>query len=101
MLAFETDEAVCGATKSVRMEQRTTQEAKELIERAARMMGVHASEFTLVAAAKAARQTVKDYSLTVLSSGDHQAFMNAFETEKPSDELVALMKRHRGAASKK
>lgn len=100
MLAFETDEPVAG-TKTVRMEQRTTQRAKALIEEAACLLGVNASEFMVVAAAKAARETVREYSTTILKKEQHEAFLRAFDTDKPTDEMVALMKMHSEVAAQR
>jgi uncharacterized protein (DUF1778 family) len=93
MLPYETDYSTQD-TKSVRMEQRTTQQTKELIERAACLLGVNASEFTVAAAAKAARETVRDYESTVLQPSAHAAFVKAMEATEPTADLVALMKLH-------
>lgn len=100
MLAFQTDSSLHGA-KSVRMEQRTTEKAKELIEHAARLCGINASEFTVAAATKAARETVRDYENTVLTPKDHAAFLNALEATEPTAELVDLMKLHAKLATRK
>jgi uncharacterized protein (DUF1778 family) len=76
------------------MEQRTTEQAKNLIERAAALLGVNASEFTVAAAAKAARETLRDYEITTIRQEDHAAFLRALDETEPSDDLVALMKLH-------
>src|SRR5829696_7019017 len=93
MLAFHIDEAVQGA-KNARMEQRTTQQAKELIELAASLLGVNASEFTVIAATRAARETVREYETTALTPSDHKAFMQAFDATDPTPDLVSLMRLH-------
>ena len=93
MLAYKTDYSIHG-TKSVRMEQRTTQQAKELIEQAACLLGVNASEFTVAAAARVARETLRDYENTALQPSAHAAFMRAMEATEPTADLVALMKLH-------
>jgi uncharacterized protein (DUF1778 family) len=90
MLAYKEDETIIGV-KSARMEQRTTQEAKELIEQAAGIYGINASEFTTIAAVKAARDTLKEYQVTVLSPKAHAAFMLAFEATEPTEDLRTLM----------
>jgi uncharacterized protein (DUF1778 family) len=90
MLAYKEDDTTTGA-KTTRMEQRTTLEAKELIEQAAGIYGINASEFTTMAAVKAARDTLKEYQVTVLSPKAHAAFMRAFETTEPTEELRAFM----------
>ena len=92
MLPFNADR-LRGA-KTARMEQRTTVEAKELIERAARMLGVNASEFTVVAATEAARRTLRDYEATVLQPEAHAAFLQALDATEPTRALVDLMGLH-------
>jgi uncharacterized protein (DUF1778 family) len=90
MFVRKEDEATVGV-KNARMEQRTTQEAKELIEQAAGIYGISASEFTTMAAVKAARDTLKEYQVTVITPKAHAAFMRAFEATEPTEELRALM----------
>lgn len=93
MLAFELEQPPLAA-KPARMEQRTNTVAKELIERAARALGVNASEFTVTAACRAARETLGQYQVTALKPEAQQAFLDAFEREKPEPALVDLMRLH-------
>ena len=93
MLAYQEDETTMGA-KTARMEQRTTQEAKELIEKAANVLGINASEFIVSAAARAARETLKEYEGTLLTPEDHEAFIRALDATEPTTDLVALMSLH-------
>jgi len=93
MLPYRADQSVRGP-KSARMEQRTTQEAKELIEKAASLLGVNASEFTVAAAAKAARDTIRDYEVTALQPSAHAAFIAALEATEPTKSLADLMTLH-------
>ena len=93
MLGFKAEEAAQGA-KSARMEQRTTQGAKDLIERAASLLGVNASEFTVLAATRAARETIRDYEMTTLKPDAHEAFMRALDATEPSRDMVELMRMH-------
>jgi uncharacterized protein (DUF1778 family) len=90
MLAYHADYSLRG-TKTVRMEQRTTPEAKALIEEAARLLGINPSEFTTSAAAKVARETLKEHESTVLTEKDHEAFLRAWEATEPTADLVRLM----------
>jgi uncharacterized protein (DUF1778 family) len=83
------------------MEQRTTRQAKELIEQAACLLGVNASEFIVSVAAKAARETLRDYEQTKLTAPAHQAFMRALDATEHPAKLVALMKMHREVSGKK
>lgn len=93
MLAHQADLSLRGA-KSVRMEQRTTAQAKELIEQAACLLGINASEFTVAAAAKVARDTLRDYETTALQPSAHAAFMEAMDATEPTKSLVDLMTLH-------
>ena len=93
MLAFADD--VCApAPRSERMEQRTTVQAKTLIERAARSLGVNSSEFVTVAATRMARETLQNYEHTVLKPEAHRAFMAAFDATEPTSALLDLMSLH-------
>lgn len=96
MLAFQGPAEA--SQKTARMEQRTTEQTKALIERAASLLGVNASEFTVAAAAKAARETLRDYETTIVRPDDHAAFLRALDAE-PTDDLVALLKLHAEATA--
>jgi len=98
MLAFEAVSET--GAKKVRMEQRTTQETKELIERAARLQGVNASEFVVAHVVQAARETISRLEVTALTLADREAFMRAFDAE-PAPELVELMRLHGEATTGK
>ncbi len=93
MLSYEADSSLHG-TKSARMEQRTTQQAKDLIEKAANLLGVSPSEFTVQAAAAAARQTVSAYETTALKPSAHEAFFKALDATEPTPDLAALLQMH-------
>ncbi|HIJ61108.1 MAG TPA: DUF1778 domain-containing protein [Rhodospirillaceae bacterium] len=92
MLKFEPHRQA--GTRTARLEQRTTPETKDLIERAAALQGVNASEFVLAHAALAARETINRLEATVLTPADRQAFLQAFDAE-PTTDLVALLSLHK------
>lgn len=94
MLPYQTDFALQGR-KTARLEQRTTQQAKELIEQAACLLGVNASDFVISVATKAARETLRDYEQTRLTAPAHEAFLRALDATLPSDKLVDLMRLHK------
>ena len=96
MLAFQSAPDV--SQKTARMEQRTTEHTKSLIERAASLLGINASEFTVAAAAKADRDTLREHETTTIRPEDHAAFLRALDTEATAD-LVALLKLHSEAAA--
>jgi uncharacterized protein (DUF1778 family) len=100
MLAYKEDETTITGAKTVRMEQRTTQKAKALIEEAASLLGINASEFTVSAAARVARETLKEYQGTVLTPKDHEAFIRALDATEPTQDLIDLMSLHAKVASK-
>ena len=78
------------STESVRINLRTSPEAKALIERAAAMMGSTVSGFMLQNAYEAARRVVADEDTLVLSQAAFEAFIAACET--PAEPTPALMK---------
>jgi uncharacterized protein (DUF1778 family) len=87
--------------RSARMEQRTTPEARELIERASRLQGVNASEFVTVHAVSAARETIRRLEGTVLRPEDRDAFMRAFNDGEPNRTLKDIMALHRRVTSRR
>jgi uncharacterized protein (DUF1778 family) len=100
MLAYQTDFTAEGR-KTARLEQRTTQQAKELIEQAAYLLGVNASDFVVSVATKAARETLRDYEQTRLTAPAHDAFLRALDATEPSDKLVELMRMHKEVSAQK
>jgi len=92
MLAFQSNDP--GDVKKVRMEQRISSEGKGIIELAARLQGVGLSEFVVASSVLAARETISKLQATVLRAEDVEAFMHAFEDEKPAESLVDLFTLH-------
>jgi uncharacterized protein (DUF1778 family) len=88
-------------SRTARMEQRTTPEAKELIERAANLLGVNASEFLVSNGVAAARETIRRFDSTVIQPEDRDAFMQAFDDTEPNGDLVDLMTLHRRVTSRR
>jgi uncharacterized protein (DUF1778 family) len=100
MLPYIADASLQGA-KTARMEQRTTPQAKDLIEQAAALLGINPSEFMIAAAARMARETLRDHERTVLTPPAHAAFMQALEATEPTDKLIELMKLHADVSAEK
>ncbi len=94
MLAYDKERSRGQGSKTARMEQRLTPEAKDTIERAAGMLGVNPSEFTVLAATEAARSVLRQYETTMLKPEAHAAFRAALDDVAPSRELVDLMALH-------
>src|ERR1700719_4231546 len=99
MLAFRA--APQTGARTARMEQRTTRETKELIERAAYLQGVNASEFLVAHGAIAAKETIRRFEDTVIRPEDRDAFMRAFDDTEPNQDQVDLMTMHRQVTSRK
>jgi len=98
MLAIA-EHAQTGA-RTARMEQRTTPETKELIERAAYLQGVNASEFLIAYGAEAARETISRFEGTMLRPEDRDAFMRAFDDTEPTEGLKEILALHGRVTSK-
>lgn len=94
MFALREDALLKGG-KTARMEQRTTEEAKKIIEEAASLLGVNGSEFTTQAAVKAARETINGYGTTTLTRADQEAFARAIDNVEPTEDLIAFVRRHK------
>ncbi|MEF3698250.1 type II toxin-antitoxin system TacA family antitoxin [Desulfolutivibrio sp.] len=93
MLAFQAHDVDEGK-KRVRMEQRLSSEAKEIIEKAARLQGIPLSEFVVANSVMAARETISKLQTTILRPEDAEAFMLALEDTTPCQELVDLFTLH-------
>lgn len=81
-------------TQSVRINLRTSAEAKALIERAAAIMGSTVSGFMLQNGYEAAHRLVAAQEAITLSDRDRDLFLNALaDTGEPPQGLVDLMRR--------
>ncbi len=82
-------------TESARINLRTSQEVKEMIERAAAAVGSTVSSFMLQSATEVARRVLAEREVIVLSDRDRDAFLNAIDNPpEPTQALIDLM-RHR------
>jgi uncharacterized protein (DUF1778 family) len=81
------------ATESARINLRTSQELKDLIERAASMMGATVSSFMLQSAADVARRVLAQQEVITLSDRDRDAFLTALDNPPaPTQALIDLMR---------
>ena len=86
--------AATHASESARINLRTSQEAKALIERAAALMGTTVSSFMLQNAYEAARRVVAENDTLMLSQKAFDEFVAACEKPaKPTKALRDLMPR--------
>ncbi len=80
------------ATESVRINLRTSPEAKALIERAAAIMGSTVSGFMLQNAYEAATRVVAQQEVITLSDRDRDAFLAMLDNSpEPTQALIDLM----------
>ena len=100
MLTYHLDPLQVAPARA-RMEQRTTAEAKDLIERAAHALGISPSEFVTAAACREARATLGQCQTTRISPQAASAFVAAFEREEPAPALVDLMRLHATVAAER
>ena len=100
MLAYELDPCQ-DAPSRARMDLRTSPEAKGLIERAARALGISSSEFVTAAACREARETLTKCEVTHVPPEAAQAFVDAFEREDPAPGLVSIMRLHATVSAKR
>ena len=88
-MAFDTMDET---KRSARMEQRVSLRDKELIERAASLQGIKASEFVVSQSVTAARETISRLEVTRLTAEDRDAFLRAFEDEEVNEALVDVFR---------
>lgn len=82
-------------TESARINLRTSQEVKEMIERAAAAVGATVSSFMLQNATEVARRVLAEQEVIVLSDRDRDAFLNALDNPpEPPQALIDLMRLH-------
>lgn len=80
------------STDPVRINIRTTPEAKAMIERAAALMGTTVSAFMIQNAYEAAQRLVADWETVTLSDRDRDAFLSALDhPPEPNEALRRLM----------
>ena len=80
--------------RTERLEQRLSPQAKKVIERAAALQGVTASEFARSQTLRAANETINRMETTRLTSEDREAFLCAFDDRTPNEALIDLFELH-------
>jgi uncharacterized protein (DUF1778 family) len=79
-----------------RIEARLSSEAKAVIQRAADISGRSVSDFVVSSALEAARETIREHEVIVLSARDSIMFVEALLNPKgPNEALLAAARRHR------
>lgn len=98
MLGFNDETNDIKERSSERMNFRTRPRIKQMIQRAAALMGVDDSVFTMNAAYRSAMETIAAHERTKLAPVDHEAFFAALDnppapTEKLHDAFARREKR--------
>ena len=79
-----------------RIEARLSSEAKAVIQRAADISGRSVSDFVVTSALEAAKATIRDHAVIVLSARDSNTFVEALLNPiGPNEALNAAAHRHR------
>jgi uncharacterized protein (DUF1778 family) len=79
-----------------RIEARLSSEAKAVIQRAADISGRSVSDFVVTSALEAAKETIRDHGVIVLSARDSKTFVEALlNPTGPKEALLAAAHRHR------
>lgn len=92
-------QAKSSSTKERRIDLRIQPEAKEIIQKAADLMGMSVSSFLVFTGLKAARAELSGQNETKLSDRDRDLFLRALDSPPaPNAALLAAMSRFRGQA---
>jgi uncharacterized protein (DUF1778 family) len=86
--------------RTERLEQRLSPRAKEAIEHAAALQGVTASEFARSHTLQAAQETIGRMEVTRLTAEDRDAFLRAFDDERPNEALIDIFELHAQATGR-
>ena len=79
-----------------RIEARLSSEAKAVIQRAADISGRSVSDFIVTSALEAAKETIREHGVIVLSARDTETFVEALlNPTGPNEALLAAARRHR------
>jgi len=83
-------------SKPERLEARLPSDAKAIIQRAADISGRSVSDFVVSSALEAAKETIREHEIIVLSARDSITFVEALLNPKgPNEALLAAARRHR------
>ncbi len=89
-------EASEAKAKPERIEARLSSDAKVVIQRAAEISGRSVSDFVVNSALEAAKETIREHEVIVLSARDSIIFIEALlNPEGPNEALLAAARRHR------
>ena len=96
MTAIETHESKTKSSRSARLEARITLEQKDLLARAAALLGRSLTDFVVTSAYETAARTVREHEAMILSARDRKAFVNAvLHPPAPGARLRKAARRYR------
>ena len=85
--------SIASPTESARINLRTSQEVKWMIERAAAAVGATVSSFMLQNATEVARRVLAEQEVIVMSDRDRDTFLDALDNPpEPTQALIDLMR---------
>lgn len=83
-------------SKSDRLEARVSQEQKELFQRAADIMGLTLTDFTIISLQNAAIEAIQKHEMMELIGRDREVFLEALiNPPEPSEKLQSAAKRYK------
>lgn len=96
MGSIETHESKTKSFRSERLEARITLEQKDLLARAAALLGRSLTDFVVTAAYETATRTVREHDAMILSDRDRKVFVNALlNPPAPGARLRKAARRYR------
>ena len=98
MLAFTTHSD--DERRTERLEQRLSPRAKDVIEQAAALQGVTASEFARSHTLQAAYETIGRMEVTRLAVEDRTTFLRALDDERTDEALIDILELHAQATER-
>ena len=96
MASIETHESKTKSSRSARLEARITLEQKDLLARAAALLGRSLTDFVITSAYETAARTVRDHEAMILSDRERKAFVSAvLNPPAPSVRLRKAARRYK------
>jgi uncharacterized protein (DUF1778 family) len=96
MASAETHETKIKSSRSARLEARITLEQKDLLARAAALVGQSLTDFVVTSAYETAARTVREHEAMILSDRDRKVFVNAvLNPPAPAGRLRKAARRYR------
>ncbi len=96
MASTETHESKAKSSRSARLEARITLEQKDLLAKAAALLGRSLTDFVITSAYETAARTVREHEAMILSDRERKVFVSALMTPPaPSARLRKAARRYK------